>query len=136
MNKRGDFDRRDAEILLIDVICDTKIKEKYKKLFEANRKIRGLIRENKLCMDSIQAVLSILCQIKVIEFIYTALPDKDRKNFQTNRGEFKSDSEFFEFIFMNQILEVEEKKIKIELAYIIEEFLKELRKLEKRKRRL
>ncbi len=136
MNKKGEFDEESAKILLKEIKYEEETRKKYKRLFEANKRIRKLIEENKLCEESLQAILGIFCQIRIIEFIYTILPEKDRKNFQTSREGFKSDTEFFGFVLINQTLEIEEREIKIKVAYILEDFLKELKKIEKRKRKL
>ncbi len=135
MNKKGEFDENEVESLLKETNYEEKTKQRYKKLFEANEKIRTLVKNDKMCKESIQTVLGIFCQIKVIEFIYTMLPKKDRKNFRINREGFNSDTDFFAFIFMNNALEIEERNVKIKLAYIIDNFLKELKKIEKQNKK-
>jgi 3-methyladenine DNA glycosylase AlkC len=127
MNEKEYFNKKEIKNILKETKANKETKGKYRGFFEAEEKILKLIKGKKISEDSLQVILGILIQLKVIFGIYIYSGSKQLK--LTNKKGFDSNSDFMYFKIIEEIKDIKELEVKEEITNIIKKLKNPKRKL-------
>ncbi len=128
MDKRIHFNKNDP--LFQETKDSVEVKEKYKSLFEIDKRIRVLVQNKQMLEDSFKIISQILLEIRLLIGLHI-LPDSKKINVSLSNNGFKSNTDFNYARYMQDIECIKEKVIKNEMVKIIKDLKKPMGDAEK-----